>query len=481
MTVRTRIGTALVLPLLFIPPSPARAQDPQLPNPALSVPLDQPVPVDPRIRIGYLPNGLRYYIRVNGRPFRRAELRLAVNVGSVVEDDDQLGLAHFVEHMAFNGSRNFAKQDLVKFMESIGMRLGPGVNANTGFDETVYMLHVPTDNPEAMRKAFLFLGDVAHDLSFDPDAIREGARRHHRGMAAGAGRGRQDAGSADPDPLEELALRERLPIGTKDSIESFKPDALKRFYADWYRPDLMAVIAVGDFNPAEVERLIKDRFGAIPAPDKPRPRPVFQVPDHTDTLFAVATDPEATATTVGIYNMLPLRDQTTVGAYRQMQVERLYTNMMNARLSELTFKSDPPFLKAGIDRGLFVRTKEAATLMALVGDGGIERGIEALVTESARAARFGFTAAELERREARHPAALRERVCRARQGRVRGPRGRVHQELHAEGTDPGHHVRVRPGAAIRPGDHAGRSQQGREGLGGREPRRAGERPAESRA
>ncbi len=399
MTVRTRIGTALVLPLLFIPPSPARAQDPQLPNPALSVPLDQPVPVDPRIRIGYLPNGLRYYIRVNGRPFRRAELRLAVNVGSVVEDDDQLGLAHFVEHMAFNGSRNFPKQDLVKFMESIGMRLGPGVNANTGFDETVYMLHVPTDNPEAMRKAFLFLGDVAHDLSFEPDAIQKERGVIIEEWRQGRGADARMRDQQTPILLKNSRYAMRQPIGSKDSIESFAPDALKRFYGDWYRPDLMAVIAVGDFNPAEVEKLIKDRFGAIPAPDKPRPRPEFQVPDHKDTLFAVATDPEATATTVGIYNMLPLREQTSVGAYRQMQVERLYTNMMDARLSELTFKSDPPFLKAGIDRGLFTRTKEAATLMALVGDGGIERGIEALVTESARAARFGFTAAELDRQK----------------------------------------------------------------------------------
>ena len=137
----------------------------------------------------------------------RAEMRLCVNVGSVVEDDDQIGLAHFVEHMAFNGSEHFPKQDLINFMESIGMRLGPGVNANTGFDETVYMLHVPTDNPEAMNKAFLFLADVAHNLSFDPDGHRQGARRHHRGMAAGARRGRQDAGPAVPDPAEGLALR----------------------------------------------------------------------------------------------------------------------------------------------------------------------------------------------------------------------------------------------------------------------------------
>jgi len=387
----------LLLLLLVIGFVPAMAQDRPAPNPALNTPLDQPVPVDQRIRIGYLSNGLRYYIRTNGRPFRRAELRLVVNAGSVLEDDDQRGLAHFLEHMAFNGSRNFAKQDLVKYMESIGMRLGPGVNADTSFDETTYMLHVPTDNPEALRKGFVFLGDVANALSFDADAIEK-----ERGVVIEEwrqGRG-ADARMSDrqmPILLKHSRYSERLPIGSKEAIETFKPEALKRFYADWYRPDLMAVIAVGDFNPADIERTIKTVFGAIPPAVNPRPRTAFPVPDHADTLYAIATDPEATMTTAGIYTMLPLRDQTTVGAYRQRQVERLYTRMMNARLSELTLRADPPFVKAGIDRGIFVKTKEAATLMALVTDQKVERGVEALVTESARAAQFGFTAAELER------------------------------------------------------------------------------------
>jgi len=397
MSVRKRAGAAFFLAIALAGLSLARAQDQLPPNPALSASLDQPVPVDPRIKIGYMANGLRYYIRTNGRPFKRAELRLVVNVGSVVEDSDQLGLAHFVEHMAFNGSQHFAQQDLVKFMESIGMRLGPGVNANTGFDETVYMLHVPTDNPEAMSKAFLFLGDVANSLSFDPEAIgkERGVIVEEWRQGRGADTRMQDQES--PILLKGSRYGERMPIGTKESIEGFKPEALKRFYTDWYRPDLMAVIAVGDFNPSEVEKLIKGTFAAIPAPARPRPRPAYEVPDHPETLFAITTDPEATMTTVGVYNMLPLRDQTTVGAYRQMQVERLYTSMLNARLSELTLKADPPFLKAATERGLFVRTKEAATLMALVEEQGIERGLDALVTESARTARFGFTAAELER------------------------------------------------------------------------------------
>ncbi len=396
----------------------AGAQDRPAPAPAATIPLDQPVPVDPRITIGYLPNGMRYYVRSNGRPFQRAELRLVVNVGSVVEDPDQLGLAHFVEHMAFNGSEHFAKQDLIQFMESIGMRLGPGVNANTSFDETVYMLHVPTDNPETMRKALLFFADIANGLSFDADAIdkERGVIIEEWRQGRGAAARMQDV--QFPVLLQGSRYAERTPIGSRESIERFKPEALKRFYHDWYRPDLMAVIAVGDFNKTDVERMIREQFGKIPTPPERRPRPSFEVPDHPDTLFAIATDPEATMTTVGLYNMLPLRDQTTVGAYRQQQVERLYAGMLNSRLSEISLKPDPPFLRAGTERGIFVRTKEAASLMALVKEDQIARGLSALVTESTRAAQVRLLAGRTGPRAARRPARLRERVRRARQGGI---------------------------------------------------------------
>ena len=397
MTVRVRVRIVLFASIVMAALVLARGQEAQPPASWTTASLAQAVPVDPRITVGHLQNGLRYYVRANGRPFQRAELRLVVNVGSVVEDSDQIGLAHFVEHMAFNGSEHFAKQDLIKFMESIGMRLGPGVNADTSFDETVYMLHVPTNNAEAMSKSFLFLADVAHSLSFDPEAIdkERGVIVEEWRQGRGANARMQDL--QFPVLLKGSRYSERVPIGTKESIEGFKPAALKRFYTDWYRPDLMAVIAVGDFDKAEVEALIKKQFGSIEGPARPRPRPVYVVPDHAETLYAIATDREATMTTVGVYNLLPAEYEATLGAYRNKQVQRLYTSMLNARLEELTLKADPPFMKAEIERGLFVRVKEAQTLMALVKEDGIERGISALVTESARAARFGFTQEELER------------------------------------------------------------------------------------
>jgi len=319
MTVR-KIAFVLVASigsLVLAGPAVAAPQEKPTAGPWMSVPLDQPVPVDPRITIGYLSNGLRYYIRTNERPAARAELRLVVKVGSVVEDQDQIGLAHVLEHMAFNGSKNFAKQDLISFMESIGMRLGPGVNANTSFDETVYVLHVPTDNREAMNKAFMFFADVAHNLTLDPEAIdkERGVVLEEWRQGRGANARMQD--EQFPILLKGSRYAERLPIGTQKNLQSFKPEALKRFYTDWYRPDLMAVVAVGDFDKPSVEALIKQHFSQIPGAVRPRPRPSFEVPDHPETRFAVATDPEATMTTVGVYNMLPLRDQTTVGACRQ--------------------------------------------------------------------------------------------------------------------------------------------------------------------
>ena len=391
------VSLAAIVSIAPLGTNTATAQEKPSAGPWMTVPLDAPVPVDPRITIGYLANGLRYYIRTNERPAARAELRLVVKVGSVVEEEDQRGLAHVLEHMAFNGSKNFAKQDLITFMESIGMRLGPGVNANTGFDETVYVLHVPTDNREAMNKAFMFFADVAHNLTLDADAIdkERGVVLEEWRQGRGANARMQD--EQFPWLLKGSRYAERLPIGTRESLETFKPEALRRFYKDWYRPDLMAVIAVGDFDKPSVEALIKQHFAPIPGVVGARPRPSFEVPDQPETRYAVATDPEATMTSVGIYNMLPLRDQTTVGAYRQQQLERLYSNMLNNRLTELTLKANPPFLRAGVSRGIFVRTKEAATLLALVPEDGIERGLEALVTESARAARFGFSAGELDR------------------------------------------------------------------------------------
>ena len=256
MTIRTRARITLVAAAFLAVTCLARAQQPAAANAAKAASLAQAMPVDSEITIGRLQNGLRYYVRTNKTPEKRAELRLVVKAGSILEDDDQQGLAHFVEHMAFNGTQHFPKQDVVSFLSSLGMRFGADVNAYTSFDETVFILQVPTDKPETMDRSLLILEDWAHNVSFDPVEIEK-----ERGVVMEEwrlGRG-ADARMRDkqfPVLLKGSRYADRLPIGKPDILQNFKHDRLKRFYTDWYRPDLMAVVAVGDFDKASIERLV---------------------------------------------------------------------------------------------------------------------------------------------------------------------------------------------------------------------------------
>ncbi|UCE39842.1 MAG: insulinase family protein [Candidatus Aminicenantes bacterium] len=399
MQKRTIVGIFLILILAV--PRIADGQEIAEPKDAKSAPLDKKIPVDPKVTMGQFANGLRYYIRENRRPENRAELRLVVNAGSVMEDDDQLGLAHFLEHMAFNGTKNFAKHELIEFMESIGMRFGPGLNAYTSYDETVYMLQIPTESAEIMEKAFQILEDWTHALSLANDEIDKERGVIIEEWRLGRGARARMMDKQFPIIFKGSHYADRLTIGKKEIIERFDHDVLKRFYRDWYRPDLMAVITVGDFESAEVESLIKGHFADLPKATNPRPRTVFAVPDHEKTLFAIATDKEAMNTSVAVIHKLPLKDTSTVGAYRSMIVEQLYHGMLNQRFSELAQKKDPPFLGASSGKGQFVRSKEVYVLNAGVEEDGIKQGLEALFVESERVSRHGFTPPELDRQKRR--------------------------------------------------------------------------------
>ncbi|MGH7500261.1 MAG: M16 family metallopeptidase [Longimicrobiales bacterium] len=353
--------------------------------------------IDPAVRMGRLENGIRYYIRHNGRPENRAELMLVVNAGSLLEDDDQRGLAHFVEHMAFNGTRNFPKQELVSYLESIGMQFGADLNAYTGFDETVYMLTVPTDTGTALERGIQILEDWSHQQTFDPEEIGK-----ERGVVVEEWRLGQGAGARIRDRIFPILLRgsryaERLPIGTQASLESFDPAALRRFYTDWYRPELMAVVAVGDFDVDTVETTIREHFSNLPRSSGGRERAVYPVPDHTEPLVAIATDPEATSASVEVYWKRDPDASGTLGDYRRSIVASLYNGMLNGRLAELSRIADPPFIGASSNGGALLRSKDAYILSALVQDGQALRGLEAVLTEGERVARFGFTETELAR------------------------------------------------------------------------------------
>lgn len=365
--------------------------------PAAEAALSSRVPNDPRITVGTLPNGLRYYIRANSEPRGRAELRLAVNAGSVLEDEDQRGLAHFVEHMAFNGTSHFPGQRVVAFLQSLGMRFGAHVNAHTGFDETVYQLQVPTDDPAVLDRSLLVLEDWAQNVTFDPGEVNRerGVILEERRLGLGADTRIQDA--QFPVLLAGSRYVDRNPIGLPEIIQTATPTQLRRFYTDWYRPDLMAVVAVGDFDPQGVEGLIRSHFGPLPAAVSPRPHPRFDVPERADTSYTVVTDPEASATIVSVYSAVPFGDQTTVGGYRRLILNGMIRDLLSARLDEIVQQPDALFLAAGTNRGLYVGSTQVTSLQALVPDGGAERGLAALLEETERVGRFGFTQTELDR------------------------------------------------------------------------------------
>lgn len=361
--------------------------------------LKQKLPLDKKIIKGKLSNGLTYYIRQNTQPENRAELHLVVNAGSILEDEDQQGLAHFCEHMSFNGTRHFQKQELVNYLESIGMRFGPDINAYTSFDETVYMLHVPTDSLPELDKAFMILQDWASAVSFDDDEIDKERGVIIEEWRLGRGASARMRDKQFPILFKGSHYAERLPIGKKAVLDTFHHQTLRQFYRDWYRPDLMAVVAVGDFDPEYIERLITRNFSEIPARRGERVRKIYPVPDHQETLFAIASDPEAQFSSVSIYHKLPSLEDSTVADYRNGLVEQLYNRMLNQRLQELTQQADPPFIFAGSGKGRFVRTSEIYMLNAAVKDNGIPRGFENLVREARRVQQYGFTQTELDRQK----------------------------------------------------------------------------------
>jgi zinc protease len=378
------------------PPAPGRETSAAS---VASYALADEMPIDPDATLGALPNGLRYYVRPNAKPPHRAELRLVVKAGSVLEDDDQRGVAHFVEHMEFEGTRHFPGQSLIDFLSSLGLSIGPDANAATSYDDTQYTLRVPTDVPGVLDRALLVLEDWAQGATFDQRGID-----HERGIVLSEWRMHLGAGERVGDKVRRVQLQgsryaDRPPIGDPEIIQNVQRDQLVRFYHDWYRPDLMAVIVVGDVDPEAVVALIKQHFSSLVAPSPERPRPAFDVPEHPGTRYTIVTDKETTTTAVELSDLRPARNQGSVGGYRDLMLDQLFGAMLDARLDELTQSAAPPFLRAGADRELFPapRTKDEAVLQALVSSDGVTRGLDALVTELQRVARFGFTPTELAR------------------------------------------------------------------------------------
>ncbi|HVZ48485.1 MAG TPA: insulinase family protein [Gemmatimonadaceae bacterium] len=388
-----RLARLVLASAIAVIPAAGAAQD----TAARPADLAAPLVLDPAVKAGVLPNGLHYYVRRNTKPEKRAELRLVVNAGSILETDAQRGVAHFVEHMAFNGTRRFPKSEIVDYLERIGMRFGADVNAYTSFDETVYMLQVPTDTAKLLDTGLDILEDWAHAITFDSAEIRK-----ERGVVIEEWRTGRDASTRVsnrqfPVMLNNSRYAQRIPIGTRENLEAF-PDSLARaFYRDWYRPDLMSVVAVGDFDADSMVAQIAARFAKIPMPANARPRALADVPDHADTYVSIETDKEYPGKDVTLLWLKPRAEEMTVGDLRRGLIARFRDAMLNQRFGEITRRPDAPFAYAGGGGGEFVRTKDAYQLAAGVKDNNFVGAAEALLAEAERARRFGFTATELDR------------------------------------------------------------------------------------
>ncbi|MCY0979057.1 insulinase family protein [Chryseobacterium wangxinyae] len=360
----------------------------------------QNIPMDASVKTGTLPNGMKYYIKKNTLPEKKVDFRLAINAGSILEDENQRGLAHFMEHMNFNGTKNFPDNKLVDFLQSIGIKFGQHLNAYTSFDETVYMLPVPLDKPGNLDAGLKVMEDWAFNATLTDEQINKERGVVLEELRLGLGADKRMSDKYLPKLLHKSQYANRLPIGKKDVLENFKPDVIRQFHKDWYRPDLMAIVVVGDVNVDEVEKKIKDNFSKYKNPSKPRERKSFDLPNHTETLVAIETDPDATNSMVQFImkDADAYTPDVTVEQYNQSLVENVATTMLNNRLRELVNSNNPPFTFGSVYHGgTYARTKEAFQGFAMVKEGNQINALKVLLEETERAKRFGFTQGELDR------------------------------------------------------------------------------------
>ncbi|HSD15183.1 MAG TPA: insulinase family protein [Flavobacterium sp.] len=365
--------------------------------------LSKTIPFDPEVKTGKLKNGLTYYIKKNAKPENKVDLRLVINAGSILEDDDQQGLAHFMEHMCFNGTKRFPKNQLVDYLQSIGVKFGQHLNAYTSFDETVYFLPIPSDNPEKLEKGFQILEDWAFNAVLTPEEINKERGVVLEEYRLGLGAQKRMMGRFMPKMMYNSHYAKRLPIGQKEILENFKPESLIRFYKDWYRPNLMSVIVVGDIDVAQMEKKIIDHFSTYQNPKNEKPRKTFDVPNHKETFVAIESDKEASSAQVQLmYKDAGLPKPTvSVKDMKDEMAEALFSTMINARLDELTNSATPPFTYGYSYHGrTWARTKEAFQSVAMSQEDKQIEALKVLVRENQRAKKYGFTQGELDRAKA---------------------------------------------------------------------------------
>ncbi len=363
----------------------------------------QPLPLEPNTRYGKLDNGLTYYIRHNEYPKGQANFYIAQKVGSVLEEEDQRGLAHFLEHMCFNGTENFPENSLIRYLESLGVKFGAQLNAYTSVDETVYNINnVPTGREATIDSVLLILHDWSHNLTLDPKEIDK-----ERGVIHEEWRLRTQAMSRiierqGPKLHSNSRPGSRFPIGLMSVVDNFKPEALRAYYEKWYRPDLQAIIVVGDLDVDRTEQSIKKMFSPIPMPENPAKREYFFVPKNDQAIIVSDHDKEQTIPIVMISNkhddLMPREYHNTMPYLMTTFVKNMAITMLNKRLEEKALDPECPFIQAGVEDGDFLLSKsQAFTTTVIPKEGRLDEAIRTAMAEVYRAAEHGFTAGEYDR------------------------------------------------------------------------------------
>ena len=359
------------------------------------------LPVDPNVRIGKLENGLTYYIRHNAQPAQRAEFYLATNVGAFQEEDDQDGLAHFLEHMCFNGTKNFPDKKLLEYLQSIGAEFGRNINASTGFEQTQYMLNnIPIIREGIIDSCLLVLHDYAHYVTCDPEEIDA-----ERGVILEERRSRRDANwrvfeRMLPYYYGDTKMARRTLIGGEEQLKTFKYESLTNFYRKWYNPDMQAVIVVGDFDVDMMEQKIKNTFSSIPAPEVPTVKPVIPIPGNEEPVVAIITDPEATSSSIGLIwrgDAMPKEYASTDVAFMTDIIKIIIGDAFAERMEAITASSTAPFISGNLGISSLVEGTDAVMAEVSFKDGEYKKALEAFYTEIERIKRYGITEGELER------------------------------------------------------------------------------------
>ena len=359
------------------------------------------LPVDPNVRIGKLENGLTYYIRHNAQPAQRAEFYLATNVGAFQEEDDQDGLAHFLEHMCFNGTKNFPDKKLLEYLQGIGAEFGRNINASTGFEQTQYMLNnIPIIREGIIDSCLLVLHDYAHYVTCAPEEIDA-----ERGVILEERRSRRDANWRTferllPFYFGDTQMARRTLIGGEEQLKTFKFESLTNFYRKWYNPDMQAVIVVGDFDVDMMEQKIKETFSSIPAPEVPTVKPVIPIPGNEEPAVAIITDPEATSSSIQLIwkgDAMPKEYASTDVAFMTDIIKTIISDAFAERMEAITASSTAPFMSGGLGISRLVEGTDAVMSEVSFKDGDYKKALEAFYTEIERIKRYGITESELER------------------------------------------------------------------------------------